>query len=130
MMRVPGRGLSFPPQRNMRSCGRPSPWDTSGGGELHNRRKDGTLYWESVSISPIRDATGEIVHFLAVKEDITDKKQMEANYLRAQRLEGIGALASGIAHDLNNILAPVLMIAPLLRGGGQGGRRSRDARYD
>ena len=84
-------------------------------GEFHNKRKDGTLYWEAASISAIRDASGEITHFVAVKEDITDKKQMEANFLRAQRLEGVGALASGIAHDLNNILAPVLMIAPLLR---------------
>jgi PAS domain S-box-containing protein len=84
-------------------------------GEFHNRRKDGTLYWEAASVSAIRNAAGEITHFVAVKEDITDKKQMETNFLRAQRLEGIGALASGIAHDLNNILAPVLMIAPLLR---------------
>ena len=84
-------------------------------GEFHNVRKDGTLFWEAASISPIRGVSGEITHLLAVKEDITAKKQMEANFLRAQRLEGIGALASGIAHDLNNILSPVLMIAPLLR---------------
>jgi len=84
-------------------------------GEFHNKRKDGTLYWEAASISAIRDASGAITHFVAVKEDITEKKQMEANFLRAQRLEGIGALASGIAHDLNNILAPVLMLGPLLR---------------
>jgi PAS domain S-box-containing protein len=84
-------------------------------GEFHNKRKDGTLYCESASISPIRAVSGEITHFIAVKEDVTAKKQMEAQFLRAQRLEGVGALASGIAHDLNNILAPVLMIAPLLR---------------
>ena len=46
-------------------------------GELHNRRKDGTLYWESVSISPIRDDHGRITHFIALKEDITEQIRME-----------------------------------------------------
>ena len=46
--------------------------------------------------------------------DITERKQMEAQILHAQRVESIGTLASGIAHDLNNILAPILMVAPLL----------------
>ena len=48
-------------------------------------------------------------------QDITEQKQLEANFLRAQRMEGIGALAGGIAHDLNNILQPILMSARLLR---------------
>lgn len=47
--------------------------------------------------------------------DVTERKKMEMQFLRAQRLEGIGALASGIAHDLNNILAPMLMTTSLLR---------------
>ncbi|MBW4477737.1 MAG: response regulator [Tolypothrix brevis GSE-NOS-MK-07-07A] len=51
---------------------------------------------------------------LVVNTDITQKKQLEAQFLRAQRLESIGTLASGIAHDLNNILAPILMTAQLL----------------
>jgi PAS domain S-box-containing protein len=84
-------------------------------GEFHNRRKDGTLFWEMASISPIYDRTGAITHFVAVKEDTTEKKQLEGQFLRAQRLEALGALASGIAHDLNNILAPILMTASLLR---------------
>ncbi|MFO1475092.1 MAG: response regulator [Verrucomicrobiota bacterium] len=84
-------------------------------GEFHNRRKNGTLYWEMSSISPLRNARGEITHFVAVREDLTEKKLLESKFLRAQRLEGIGSLASGIAHDLNNILAPILMSAPLLQ---------------
>ncbi|MBE7503499.1 MAG: PAS domain S-box protein [Verrucomicrobiales bacterium] len=84
-------------------------------GEFHNRRKDGTLFWETASISPIYDSTGAITHFVAVKEDTTERKQLESQFLRAQRLEALGALASGIAHDLNNILAPILMTASLLR---------------
>jgi PAS domain S-box-containing protein len=85
-------------------------------GEFQNRKKSGELYWESASISPIRNAEGKITHYLAVKEDITEKKKLEAQLLRAQRMDSIGALASGIAHDLNNILSPILMAAPLLRG--------------
>ena len=84
-------------------------------GEFRNRRKDGALFWEAASISPVRDAAGEIMHFIAVKEDVTEKKLTEAKLLRAQRVESIGSLASGIAHDLNNILTPIVMCAPLLQ---------------
>lgn len=59
--------------------------------------------------------TGRPVRFVGTVQDITEQKQLEAQFLRAQRLEGIGALASGLAHDLNNILAPILMSAALLK---------------
>ncbi len=58
---------------------------------------------------------GKPTTFLIISTDITEKKHFEEQYLRAQRLESIGILASGIAHDLNNVLAPVLMGAQLLR---------------
>ncbi len=95
-------------------------WEViSGGGEwrgeFYNRKKNGELFWEFASISPIRDAGGLTTHFLAVKEDVTEKKKLEAQILQAQRMETIGALAGGMAHDLNNILSPILMCAPLLR---------------
>lgn len=83
-------------------------------GEFHNRRKDGKMVWESTSISPILDAAGAITHFVGVAEDITDRKSLEAQLRRAQRLEAIGTLATGLAHDLNNVLAPILMATPLL----------------
>ncbi len=63
----------------------------------------------------LRDEQGRPKEILAINTDITQKKQLEGQFLRAQRLEGIGALASGISHDLNNILAPILMTAPFLR---------------
>ncbi|MGA3141597.1 MAG: PAS domain S-box protein [Verrucomicrobiota bacterium] len=63
----------------------------------------------------LRDESGRPKEVLAINTDITEQKQLEANFLRAQRMEGIGALAGGIAHDLNNILQPILMTAPLLR---------------
>jgi PAS domain S-box-containing protein len=84
-------------------------------GEMHNRRKDGTVLDEEMTIAPVRDAAGCITHFIAIKQDITERKSLEKQFLRAQRLEGIGLLAGGIAHDLNNVLAPILMGADLLK---------------
>jgi two-component system, cell cycle sensor histidine kinase and response regulator CckA len=63
----------------------------------------------------LRDAAGKPKAILTINTDLTAKKQLEAQFLRAQRLESIGALASGIAHDLNNILSPSLMSIELLR---------------
>jgi PAS domain S-box-containing protein len=84
-------------------------WQTikSGGdwrGELRNRRKDGVLFWEMVHISPLRETDGLISHFIAVKEDITEKKQAEAALQRSQKMDAIGQLSGGIAHDFNNII--------------------------
>ncbi len=65
--------------------------------------------------SLVRDATGRPKDFLVVNTDITEKKRLEEQFLRAQRMESIGTLASGVAHDLNNILSPILMATELLR---------------
>ncbi|HEX9615339.1 MAG TPA: PAS domain S-box protein, partial [Bacteroidota bacterium] len=92
---------------------------TSGGtwkGELHNRKKNGDLYWEDATISPIRGDDGTITHFLAVKEDITARKLLEDQIFHAQRMESLGTLAGGIAHDLNNVLAPILLSLHSVRG--------------
>ena len=62
----------------------------------------------------VKDGNKQPKSILVVSTDITEKKQLEAQFLRAQRLESIGTLASGIAHDLNNMLAPILMTAQLL----------------
>ncbi|MBE9137098.1 PAS domain S-box protein [Nodosilinea sp. LEGE 07088] len=62
----------------------------------------------------VRDPTGRPKAVLSVDTDITERKQLEAQFLRAQRLESLGTLASGIAHDLNNILTPILGIAQIL----------------
>ncbi len=63
----------------------------------------------------VRDRMGQPTSILVVNTDITEKKQLEAQFLRAQRLESVGTLASGIAHDLNNVLAPILMSVQLLK---------------
>jgi two-component system, cell cycle sensor histidine kinase and response regulator CckA len=73
-------------------------------GEYHSRKKDGTLFWTATSISPVTDASGVISHYIAIQEDITDRKQLEQQLYQAQKLETIGTLVSGISHDFNNIL--------------------------
>lgn len=84
-------------------------------GELKNRRKDGTIYDEQMTITPVRDAAGTIEHYIAIKLDITERHELENKLLRSQRMESIGLLAGGVAHDLNNILAPIVMGVDLLR---------------
>jgi two-component system, cell cycle sensor histidine kinase and response regulator CckA len=77
-------------------------------------RRDGRSFPVEYSACAIREeggVRGAVVTF----RDITEKKKLEAEVLRAHRVESVGRLASGIAHDMNNILAPILMAAPLLR---------------
>jgi PAS domain S-box-containing protein len=93
-------------------------WDTikrgeTWRGELHNRKKNGEKFWEFATISPVTNDAGKITHFLAVKEDITERKELEAQFRQSQKLEGIGQLAGGVAHDFNNILAAMMMQAEL-----------------
>ncbi|HMK23671.1 MAG TPA: PAS domain S-box protein, partial [Terriglobales bacterium] len=70
-------------------------------GEPRNKKKNGELYWESMIISPIRNSAGETSHYLAMKEDITAEKLAESHVRQAQKLEAIGQLAAGIAHEIN-----------------------------
>jgi two-component system, cell cycle sensor histidine kinase and response regulator CckA len=62
----------------------------------------------------MRDEAGQVKSILVVNTDITEKKQLAAQFLRAQRLESLGTLASGIAHDMNNVLTPILAASQLL----------------
>lgn len=83
-------------------------------GELHNRKKDGELFWESISISPVKNTEGIITHYVAIKEDITRQKKLEEQLRQSQKLEAIGQLAGGIAHDFNNMLTAIIGYAHLL----------------
>ena len=85
-------------------------------GVFHNRKKNGELYWEDTMISPIRNEQGEISHFLAIKEDITEhmllKKEVEERnqeIARTQTLTAMGRMATMIAHDLRNPLSSIKM---------------------
>jgi PAS domain S-box-containing protein len=84
-------------------------------GELHQVTKEGKDIIVASRWTLVREEDGQPKSTLTVNTDITEKKQLEAQFFRAQRLESIGTLAGGIAHDLNNILTPILMIAQLLQ---------------
>jgi two-component system cell cycle sensor histidine kinase/response regulator CckA len=80
-------------------------------------RPDGSVRWILDRGFPVQGENPDSHRIVGIAEDITERKQAEENFLRAQRVETIGALTGGIAHDLNNILAPIMMSAPLLREG-------------
>lgn len=75
-------------------------------GVLVNRRKDGSLYAEESTITPVRTAAGS-VHYVAVKRDVTAQRSLEQVALRSERLSLIGELAASMAHDLANVLSPI-----------------------
>jgi two-component system, cell cycle sensor histidine kinase and response regulator CckA len=88
-------------------------WNTIKQGEVWtghfiNRKKDGTLYEEEATISPVRDAAGNLVNFVAVKRDVTKEVGLESQLVQAQKMEAIGTLAGGVAHDFNNLLTVII----------------------
>jgi PAS domain S-box-containing protein len=99
------------PQEALRSLIRRGEWQ----GDLHQVTKDGRKLIIESRWTLLRDERDEPKSILVINADITERKRIEAEFLRTQRVETIGALAGGIAHDLNNALAPVLMGISLLR---------------
>ena len=94
-------------------------WSTIRGGEIWqeeitNRRSDGTLYNEQMTITPVRDPRGEITHFIAIKAEVTERKRLEQQLRQAQKMEAVGRLAGGVAHDFNNMLTIISGYSGLL----------------
>ena len=94
-------------------------WDTIKAGNVWtgrftNKKKDGSIYHEDSTVSPVRDSDGKIVNFVAVKRDITENLELSRQLLQAQKMEAIGTLAGGIAHDFNNLLQITLGYSELL----------------
>jgi len=84
-------------------------------GEIQGHKRNGDPLVLETSITVLRDEAGQSTGRLSISTDITEKKKIAGLFLRAQRLEAIGALSSGIAHDLNNVLVPILLLAPMLK---------------
>ena len=82
-------------------------------GRMVNKRKGGALYTEETTISPVRDTSGRIVNYVAVKRDISEHLRLADQYQQAQKMEAIGLLAGGVAHDFNNMLTVILGRAEL-----------------
>jgi PAS domain S-box-containing protein len=84
-------------------------------GRFTNRKKDGTTYLEEATISPVRDEQGKIINFVAVKKDITKEVALERQLNQAQKLESIGILAAGMAHEINTPIQYLLSNTEFLR---------------
>ena len=83
-------------------------------GRLVNKRKDGALYEEDATLSPVRDTAGKIVNFVAVKRDVTAEVALETQLRQAQKMEAIGMLAGGVAHEINNPVFGIRNYAQLI----------------
>ncbi len=81
---------------------------------LINYHKDGTPFWNELSIAPVRDRDGNVTHFVGVQTDVTQRRALEEQYRQAQKMEAIGLLAGGVAHDFNNLLTTILGYSELL----------------
>jgi PAS domain S-box-containing protein len=84
-------------------------------GEIHQTRRDGAEIIVESRWTLVRDEKGQPTSILVINTDVTEKRRMESQFLRAQRMESIGTLAGGIAHDLNNVLSPILMAIDMLQ---------------
>jgi len=82
-------------------------------GILVNRKKNGELYYVEEIISPVRDANGEITHFISNGRDQTERLRLEAQLIQAQKMDAVGRLAGGIAHDFNNLLTIITSYSEL-----------------
>jgi PAS domain S-box-containing protein len=94
-------------------------------GKLLHKRADGTRFTASATISPVRNASGKIVNHIAVSRDITEHLRLEDQLRQAQKMESVGRLAGGVAHDYNNMLGVIIGHAELALQGEAAGSSTR-----
>lgn len=86
---------------------------------LLNYHKDGSEFWNELFISPVHDEQGNVTHFAAAMHDVTERVDLESRAFRSQKMEAIGQLAGGVAHDFNNYLTVIEGSADLIASHGQ-----------
>jgi PAS domain S-box-containing protein len=82
--------------------------------ELLNYRKDGTTFWNHLTIAPVFDDAGRATHFVGVQTDVTERRRLEEQFRQAQKMEAVGQLAGGVAHDFNNLLTIITGFSDLI----------------
>jgi PAS domain S-box-containing protein len=95
-------------------------------GEFENSCKDGSLLSVSATISPIKDQSGRITHFIGIQEDITQRRALEDQLRQAQKMEAVGQLTGGLAHDFNNLLTVSIGNLDLLQEEFEANPRARE----
>ena len=108
---LPGDAGSSEVERAYADVARAGEWH----GELQLHARDGRRRTIESRWTLVRDAAGEPRSILSINTDVTDRRELEQQFYRAQRLESIGTLAGGIAHDLNNVLAPIVLGVGVLK---------------
>ncbi len=83
-------------------------------GEIKNKHQDGSTVWLNMSISPVKDEKGALTNFIAIHEDLTARKKSELILIQTQKMESMGSLAGGMAHDINNMLIPIMNTTSLV----------------
>lgn len=84
--------------------------------EILNYRKDGTPFWNALSLSTVPDEEGKLAYYVGVQIDVTERRKLEEQLRQSQKMEAVGRLAGGVAHDFNNLLTIITGYCSLLSG--------------